>query len=325
MAFLRKLSRSIIDAGDRQYWPEIIGSVDATLQQLSASGVIKPASVEDRLLKLCTSTKLKDMLRVRQVKLTGKKPDLVQRVLAAYSTAELLGLVGNIECYELTDTGKQELETFDTEMAAKREATEQRCLQLLLERDIAAAFAAWLTFESESGCNIVPGRSRPPMLTGFRPPEAVYFLNDDIYADLDHPVAERRAVGAAMAFRSFLPDGARQPAELALARTGGTFRCRSLEEYLRSGKAGGYARNADPDDPHDLFDVYHHTKRAALWERDNLRELLSEPYTRGIEISHGGCCDECEKGKMVYRKSELSILPKLPRHWGCVCTYLSRM
>lgn len=321
MALLSKLSRSIVDEGVRTYWNGVVGSVDEAVQLMLGDGTLVPASASEKLSKLHTVPQLKDMLRAVGGKPSGKKADIINALVAATPSTDLDRLVGEVEYYTVTATGKEAMETFYAEMGTARTRTEEESYNLILTGDTKGAYAIWLRFlrdydaEETSRLNALP-----PELVGV-PSGATYMLDDSLYGDLNHSAEEKQAIRAGMVFASMI-GGSMRGAELAFRHTAGEFRCPSLEEFLRSSQCEGFSASNDTDDPMSRFDLYHHTKTMAALQADNLKQLLAEVGVEGIEILPVEGCSLCNKGKLVYRRSELSKIPRLPRHWGCRCTYL---
>ena len=321
MALLSKLSRSIVDEGVRTYWNGVVGSVDEAVQLMLGDGTLVPASASEKLSKLHTVPQLKDMLRAAGGKPSGKKADIINALVAATPSTEHDRLVGEVEYYTVTAAGKEAMETFYAEMGTARTRVEEESYNLILAGDTKEAHATWLRFlrdydaEETSRLNALP-----PELVGV-PSGATYMLDDSLYGDLNHSAEEKRAIRAGMVFASMI-GGSMRGAELAFRHTAGEFRCPSLEEFLRSPQCESFAASYDADDPMSRFDLYHHTKSMAALQADNLKQLLADAGAEGVEILPVEGCSLCNKGKLVYRRSELSKMPRLPRHWGCRCTYL---
>jgi hypothetical protein len=199
---------------------------------------------------------------------------------------------------------------------------EEESYNLILAGDIKQAYATRLRFikdyDAEEASRL---DALPPELVAATPEAVAYMMDDSLYADLNHSNEEKQAIKAGMVFASMM-GGSMRGAELAFRHTAGEFRCPSLEEFLRSPQCEGYAAGFDADDAASRFDLYHDTKYMTALQAANLKQMLIDLDAGGIEILPVEGCSLCSKGKLVYNRSELSKMPRLPRHWGCHCTYL---
>ena len=315
MAFLYKLSHSIIDEGVRNYWNGVVGSVDEALRLMLVDGTIARASASEKLAKIHTVPQLKEMLRGLGVKPSGKKVDIINTLVAAMPAPELDKLIGNLEYYTATAMGQAALDAFHAEMADARTRAEEESYNLIIAGRAKDAHDAWMVFLREYDAE---AKSRmdalPAGLVGV-PSGAAYMLDDSLYGDLNHSAVEKQALKAGMVFASMI-GGVMRGAELAFRHTAGEFRCPSLEEFLHSPQCESFAASYDADDPMSRFDLYHHTKSMSALQADNLKQLLADSGAEGIEILPVEGCSVCNKGKLAYRRSELSKMPRLPRHWG---------
>ena len=87
-----------------------IKDVDKSLKSLLERGFLKVGSLKSAIEKE-TSVVLKDLLKANNLKVSGKKAELVQRLLAEVPE-ERLKAVFTKYIYELTDTGKEELKEY---------------------------------------------------------------------------------------------------------------------------------------------------------------------------------------------------------------------
>lgn len=88
-----------------------IKDVDKSLKSLLERGFLKVGSLKSAIEKE-TSVVLKDLLKANNLKVSGKKAELVQRLLAEVPE-EKLKAVFTKYIYELTDTGKEELKEYE--------------------------------------------------------------------------------------------------------------------------------------------------------------------------------------------------------------------
>jgi hypothetical protein len=208
---------------------------------------------------------------------------------------------------------------------------EQVALQALLHGDIADA--ALLIVQTRGAWPDSPQSGQ----AGFQRPTPSLMENASHlltlpYDDLPYAAEVRRLAGAQLALGVLLWERPEAIAVRLLRLTDGQFTCPSLDAFLRHNPPGKLWFYFNPNRPQDRAALYAQTRcleAAAAVRLKRLLEVsaamprkLSRP---GIAIRYAGSheCVICLQGQRHYRWSELSNLPKLPRHWGCHCMYVA--
>jgi hypothetical protein len=315
---LDKLSRNVIDDGWRNFLSTLVGSFDVFVRRMQDEGFLTPASPAEKLAKLHTVPHLKGILRGLGGRPSGKKADIIDAIIGMMPESELGRLVGGVELYTVSAAGKAELDSFYAEMGAAHSRAEVASYDLILGGQIEEAIATWRSYRREYDAE---SATRPEAVASAIPSTVAYMMNESLYSDLSHSAEEKQAIKAGMTLAA-LTGNVMRGAELALGRTTGTFICPSLEEFLRSPECEGYSASYDVDDPMSRFDLYYHTKSMAALQEETLQGLLANAEVAGVEMLPVEGCAICSKGKLSYSRSELTKMPRLPRHWGCRCTYL---
>jgi hypothetical protein len=316
--FLDKLSRNTLDDGWRNYLSTLVGPFDVAIRQMQNDGLLAPASAAEKLAKMHTVPQLKEILKGLGGKPSGKKLDIINAIIGVMSESDLNKLVGNVEFYTVSSAGKAEMDGFYAEMGAAHSLAEEASFDLILGGQIREALATWRNYLRQYDPESAVQAAAEPVAV---PSGVAYMLNDSLYSDLGHTGAEKQAIKAGMTLAS-MTGSVMRGAELALRHTAGTFSCPSLEEFLRSPQCEGCAASHDVEDPTSRFDLYYHTKSMAALLEENLQGLLANAEVGGIEILPVEGCALCNRGRLTFSRSDLSKMPRLPRHWGCRCTYL---
>lgn len=132
------------------------------------------------------------------------------------------------------------------------------------------------------------------------------------YEDLICSVEQRREVGVVLARAALRYDTLAESAERLLHATGGVLPCPEQLAARVFEKFGNVAS------------IYVQTKLAEASCRMTLNQLKSSAVDKGVEILIGDeDCPTCRKGKHRFLWADIESCPKLPRHWGCTCTYLA--
>ena len=98
---------------------------------------------------MMTIPKLKDIIRSKQCKLTGKKQELVERVLENFSREECSNFIKGNKYYILTEKGKELLGGYRRKKEKERLEVEYKCIQLLKQRKINEAYKEMALYESK--------------------------------------------------------------------------------------------------------------------------------------------------------------------------------
>lgn len=110
--------------------------------------LIKESDYKDEI-QIMTIPKLKDILRSKQCKLTGKKQELVERVLENFSREECSNFIKGNKYYILTEKGKELLGEYRSKKEKELLEVEYKCIQLLKQRKINESYKEMALYESK--------------------------------------------------------------------------------------------------------------------------------------------------------------------------------
>jgi hypothetical protein len=316
---LDKLGRKPVDDTARRYWCVPPTRLDQYVEEFKAAGLLRDATDAEKLSKTHTIPQLKELLKSHGTKAQGKKAELIDALLSAMQPNEVIDATGGLELYMLTPEGETQLGSFWMERKTARELAEREALALALTGDFPGAFARWRLYNPDQHYEAVASTGSDGG-TSDLPNVVRYFMQDSLYEDLDHSPEERRLIKAGIVFSVIQGNVLAGAGQHFLPLTNGQFRCKPLEEYLRSAECSEYAQSHLNGGPDLLVSLYMHTKYFGAMQATRLKEIRTQGFNN-VRIACYDECPTCKRLARVYRKHELDSLPKLPLHWGCRCLY----
>ena len=154
--------------------------------------------------------------------------------------------------------------------------------------------------------------------------QAKILLNYD-YTDLKMSDTDRKVVASCIAMSDLIGEVTKHTAENILRFIDGYFICPSLAEYIESRPKAALFKNLDDEDLREIPSIYFITKTFEAQNAVQLHELISLKTFNGVEIMKivDDKCPECgSKLKKKYSWNQIHLIPKLPLHWGCRCSYM---
>ena len=322
MEFLSRLSGQLVSELP-DYWSALLGSRGRCVRRLRKNGLIEEAPVHSRLASRMKVSELKDILQAHGLKQSGRKDELARRIAESVPAGEVRSKIPDGEAYVPTDDGTAVIQRYKDEAANERAAMKETALRLLRQRNVRKAGKTIAKYESQQVFQRGMGVDWSKGMDSASLENARYLL-DHPYADLQVDDACRGEIGAILALHGMLGSSIILMGRALVDVCGGRLRCQPLQEFLAN-PTGHMATDRDPDSPRDIALLYAHTMWFRASSEAQLRGLSSDHIGKGIELStiEDEPCQVCHKGKLKYRWSELDRLPRLPRHWGCRCTYLA--
>lgn len=334
--FLMVVTRMELTPRRASQWNEYLGDTKVTCKVLLSRGVMAEASAAEKITAGFRVQDLKDMLRAMGLKVSGRKEELVSRLMEDMTEQEASDVAKSVIFFKLTPDGQQVIDAYLEEKASEKLKAEERALVFLRSGNYEGAKSEIVRFkyayhrvfwQKKSG-----GCDAGDILFPVGREDQVYYLLNDPVEELALGDNERRKVAEVLAIGCLIGERHEDVAQRILALTGGNFPCTSLIEFLSSDPCGGFAKRFKPDNPKDLAELYCHTKRFQASNECALQEMLQKPWLTGVEIlvpsperthkDYYDYCSLCESGRKKFSKSEIDQIPRLPRHWGCRCLFL---
>lgn len=322
--FLLRLSGRTVDKHMAEIWNPHLGSIDRAIARFVKDGVIREATVAERIDAAYRVVDLKPILAQHGLKAKGRKADSISALLAAIPHAEASKLVGNVRVYRATDLGEQVIAEIRAAQETERQTMTEEALSHLRKGDVRQAGKVIARYEAAQLFSRGIGIDWSKGMPGPEVDKATYLLRAS-YRDLEVPEEQRGEIGPRLALAELLGVSIGDAGKMLLEVTEGCFPCPDLERYLRGKPTGGFTTEHDPESPKDLATLYAHTRMFETIAWLDRTRLTSNKIGEGIKILHnnGDDCSVCHRGKHEFKWSEIDKLPALPRHWGCRCLYLA--
>lgn len=117
---------SITQPGWRERWREVLGEEpEPAIERLIDQGMIEPAGVEARLAHRYRVADLKSMLRERGLRVSGRKGELIRRLLEA-DPDSLEEAVADASVFECSVEGHEIAEKYQADESERRATMEER-------------------------------------------------------------------------------------------------------------------------------------------------------------------------------------------------------
>jgi hypothetical protein len=141
--------RSAVDFAQSDRWGEVLGeNPRKVMERYVKEGLLEPADLAGLLDYKFKVPQLKEMLRHRELKVSGRKADLIARLVEA-DPARMQKTVRGLEVYVCTAEGQTVAEEYLKQEADKRAAVEQAVWQALKEKQFKRASELVAAFEAE--------------------------------------------------------------------------------------------------------------------------------------------------------------------------------
>ena len=109
---LTKLATQEVTARMAEYWKPYVGSLKQAVRRFVRDGLLQEASVAHKISTSHKVTDLKSLLRDRELAVSGKKADLIDRLLGAISPREAQRLAGRMALYQATEAGQAVIDEY---------------------------------------------------------------------------------------------------------------------------------------------------------------------------------------------------------------------
>jgi hypothetical protein len=316
------LTKQQVDQNLQQTWTPIVGSIEHNIALFTSEGLIEEASLEEKFDSKFRVAELKALLEKHSISAKGKKMELIAKYLDTIPLASAAGEVADVRLHRATSEGKKHIELYFNQKEMARKTMEASAMAYLMSRDLTRAGQRIALYESQQvfsrGAGIDWARGMPePCLK-----MAAYLLAYN-YDELPLLENERKGVGVRLALSALLGETYAEAGKRILDVANGEFGWAVFANVLRTDPCCGYAKGCNLDDPLEIAQLYARMRMNEACTSLDLEKLSISRLGKGIKIlpANGDLCISCTRGKHQYSWSEIQNLPRLPRHWGCQCTY----
>lgn len=315
------LSKRQVDSKVEDIWTPLLGSVQHQIARFLSDGYLEEASLEEKYDIKFRVAEVKQLLESHQIQAKGKKSDLIKKYVDTIPHDPASTLVADIRLYHLTKKGQSYIDAYVKQKESDRMSMETSALANLLKGDIVRAGACISLYESKQifkrGTGIDWLKGMPVSYL-----QSAAYLVSYRYDELPLMASQRKSIGALLALSVLLGESYEQAGARLMRISNGEFSWAVFGNVLRTNPCCGYASTCDPDDPEAIATLYARMRISESHVYRDLEALASSHIGKGIRIlpANGDHCLKCS-GKHHFLWSEIHSLPKLPKQWGCQCTY----
>ncbi|MGE5556962.1 MAG: SAP domain-containing protein [Caulobacteraceae bacterium] len=313
-----------VDDRMEQIWVPLAGSLEQNIASFINGGLLTEAGIDEKLDKKFRVADLKPLLESRDIKVKGKKTDMIKALQEKLTPEEASGMVADIRLYHLTHEGKNKVAAYMDEKKRTKESMEARAMALLMNGDVKGAGEIIARYESQqlfprgTGINWSSGMPEPYL-------KEAEFLVKYPYDDLPMIERQRKEVGACLALSVMMGESASDAAKRLMSIPNSEFSWSVLEDTLNSNPCCSDVSALNDGQPKALVELYALTRLVQARNSMELTSLSNAKIGKGVRLlsAKGHNCKSCCTGKNEYAWSEIKDIPKLPRRWGCMCTYIA--
>ncbi len=136
---------------DDENWREVLGEKPSkTTERFRRDGLLQDASFEQRVDIRFKSSELKEMLKTRGLKQSGRKDEQIERLIQN-NRAEMEKAVSNVKGYVLSEKGAVLVNDYLTREREIRERIDAQVIDLLRKRDFEKAARTIANYEFRTG------------------------------------------------------------------------------------------------------------------------------------------------------------------------------
>lgn len=146
--FLKRLNKHSIDTEFSGLVTLLGLNLNETVKSFMNLGLIKESNYKDEI-QIMTIPQLKEILKIKKCKLSGKKQELVERVLENFSCEECNKLINGKKYYILTEKGNELLNTYKCEKEIELLKVQADCIELIKNKKINEAYKRMAIYESK--------------------------------------------------------------------------------------------------------------------------------------------------------------------------------
>lgn len=329
--FLHKLykkNRRILEELFNSPYQLKLGHLNDVVSEFISDDLLRISSFEESVSMLMTISELKEYLKQRGKKCTGKKNELVERAIEMFSDEERLKIEDTGRLYLITEKGWKIIEENGNRFNQELDSFQKSLIEPLSKSDFETVFREVSAFYSTYQFPVGTGSTAENCINGQVRDVAIQimeskYLTGSMHLERDLEQRIRAIVCLNYLFTTFgIVDFDLEGSIIALWAD---FSCNEIEEFLKTNPTGIFQNN-DAKSKSDVIEIFDHALR---WEASNsveLKKILESNFRNrfsGIEILSGtSMCNMCEGLNSLFTWGNIDHLPKLPRYTGCNCMYI---
>lgn len=301
---------------------------EALINRLFSNGFLRLSTLQENLKREFLLPELKEILKENNLKISGKKDDLIERIISNIDPEKLQNPKSKLERILLTDKGRDffilETDRFNKEL----EEFFIKIYNLIFSKKYEEAFKLVSTLFKNSFKPIGMGKD---WSLGFSEKEMnstkllrEFDFNENL---LNNNVEEIRSeLATANLFRYGYSQSYKL--EERILQKFPDFESKFIENYLEK-EPDGFAGNLDPTNQRDIVSLFVHYIQFTCYNKAELQEILTyRDKTKygfiGVEVmtANDSRCRKCSTiNSTKYSWKEIDKVPKIPFFPSCICLY----
>lgn len=306
----------------------ILKDNEALVKRFFSDGFLRFSTLEENLNKEFVLPELKEILKENDLKVSGKKDDLIERIISNINFENLQNPKSKLKRILLTDKGRELVINENERFSRELEEFYDKVYNLLFLKKFEDAFKLVSTLYENS---LRPNGLGKDWSLGFSKIDMqVSKLLREFHLDetlLNHGIEEIRSELATYNLFRFNYLG-KYKVEDRILKKFPNFESKYIKDYLEN-EPDGLASNFDSNNQKDVLFLFVHYIQFTCHNEANLQEICSyrdktKYGYKGIElvVSDRSDCAKCSQiGSKKYSWKEIDKIPKIPFYPGCICWY----
>jgi hypothetical protein len=269
---LLSLSSQRIDMQTEQTWTPVVGPLEYNIARFVSRGFLEEAPIEAKIDTKYRVADIKQMLEGKNIKLKGKKGEMIAALLGASTPDEASALVADVRLYRPTPAGQHRIESYLNLKEKAKADMESEAFALLLKGDVRRAWSRIARYQT---AQMFPD---PIWTRGVPEPlidEASHLIRFG-YDDLPLDAAQRKAAGAHLAMSVLTGESFADAGRRLEKFTSGLFDWSQALAFSRPNPCG----KDDPSVAESLPELYARTKIKEALAACELNSLKSDSWAR---------------------------------------------
>jgi hypothetical protein len=327
--FLRKLykkNNKVLEELSNSPFSKILGNLNDVVSELIKDDLLRISSFEESVSMMMTVPKLKEYLKSKGIKCTGKKEELVKRAIDIFSFDEKEKIEERGRLYLITAKGWEIIEKDTERFRSESDSFHKALIEPLSNSDFETVFKELSLFYSTYQFPVGMGTNGGDCLNQQTKEVATQIMCSNYLTgsmNLEQGLEQKiRAVVTLNYLFSFGVCDFDLVGNMLYVCP--DFSCPEIESLLKAGLTGIF-RNSDADSKLDVIEIFYHAIWSEASNSKHLSEILESNFKNrysGIEIlSSCPSCVICKGEDSYFTWEQIGKLPKLPKYPGCTCSY----
>lgn len=305
-------------------------NVENEIQNFNRNDLIKVSEYKDNLFNELTVKDLKEVLKIKGLKVSGSKKELVERVILNFEQVEILNPKANYKRYILTEKGRNLINEDKERFKKELDKFQNEIFKLIYDFKFEDAFKSVSDFYAlypfplglntdwKLGFSFVD-KEQTKQLRNIELDFCKYSFTENIL----NSVRTELATYSLFKYDYF----GKYEIEKKILNIAPQFECTLVNNFLENSPTGVF-RKYDSSNNIKKLKIFVHYCINIVYNRANVKysqEFKDNDLFKGVTlIPRGKDCIYClNSSEQNYSWKELDEIPKIPKYPGCTCYYVS--